>query len=94
MDKYSIPQYIDEPMKILIWTLDVVIAFIVPVGIAIFFFNQPIIGALFSCVIVYGLKKIKGEQGHYFIFNVMYWYLPDTGVLKATPPSNVRELIG
>lgn len=93
-EKYSIPQYIDEPMKLIIWTVDEVLAFLVPVGIATAFFNQPLIGLIISALIVYGLHKIKGEQGHYFMFHLMYWYLPNTGQLKVTPPSYVRKLLG
>lgn len=93
-DKYSIPQYIDEPMKFVIWTVDEVLAFLIPIGISTAVFNQPLIGLIISSLIVYGLHKVKGEQGHYFMFHLIYWFFPDSGQLKATPPSYVRELIG
>lgn len=93
-EKYSIPQYIDEPVKFIIWTVDEVLAFIVPVGLATAVFNQPLMGLLVASLLCFGLRKVKGEQGHYFMFHLMYWLLPDTKQLKATPPSYVRELIG
>jgi len=40
------------------------------------------------------IKKFKGEQGHFYLIHLAYWYLPDIIQFKVTPPSYVREYLG
>jgi conjugal transfer pilus assembly protein TraL len=92
-DKYYIPRYIDEPTKIILWTVDEFIAFMVPFLILFLCFNAPITAVAIGMALVLALKKIKGEHGHYFLLNVMYWYLPEMVKFKQTPPSYMRNFI-
>lgn len=94
MDKYHIPQHLDEPLKFLLWTMDEIISFALPFALLTFLYNQVLIGGAIGAALVYGLKKLKGEQGHYYLFNLIYWYLPPLTKMKVTPPSHLRELIG
>lgn len=94
MDKNHVPQHLDEPMRIILWTIDELIVFIAPFFILLWVFNQTILGVALGIFLVLGLRKIKGEQGHYFLFSIMYWHLPVAVRFKATPPSFYREFLG
>ncbi len=56
--------------------------------------KQPDYRSSFRWHAAFSLKKVKGEQGHYFLYHVMYWYLPTMFHLKKTPPSYIREWVG
>lgn len=92
-DKYYIPQNLDQPIRVYLLTLDELILLIVPI-IAGFIFNQMLLGIGLGLACVFGIKKVKGEQGHYYLINLMYWYLPDLVKFKVTPPSHIREYLG
>ncbi len=94
MDKYYIPRYLDEPMKIAFMTLDEGVSLVVPLLLGLFLFNAPIIGIVIGATLVITLKTIKGEEGHYFIFHAAYWHLPSLIKFRSTPPSNMREILG
>lgn len=94
MSPYHIPQYLDEPFKIILWTIDEFLLFLIPFLVLMFVFGSPLWGIMVGAVGMVIVRRIKGEQGHYFIFNVMYWYLPALIQFKATPPSYLRQLLG
>jgi len=94
MDKNHIPQYLDEPMRLILWTLDEAAAFFVPFFILLWVFNQTVLGVIIGTALVLVLKRLKGEQGHYFIYSLMYWHLPAVVRFKSTPPSHYREFLG
>ena len=94
MEKYYMPRFLDEPWKIAFFTLDEVLVITIPVLLGLLVFNAPVIAMGVSSVCVTLLKKLKGEEGHYFIRQLVYWYLPPILFLKATPPSYVREILG
>ena len=94
MDKYYIPQHLDEPFRLILWTLDEFVVFLAPFVLCLFFLNSPLIGLFIGACLLFGLKRLKGEQGHYFIYNLAYWYCPVFIRLKATPPSYQRTLLG
>lgn len=93
-DKYHIPQHLDEPFKLILWTVDELIALFLPFLILMLCFNSPITGLVVGGICLIVLKKLKGEQGHFFIHNLMYWYLPAMIRFKKTPPSHIREWLG
>ncbi len=93
-DKQRVPQYLDEPFKIAVFTIDELIAFLIPL-ITLFIFGRYLITGFFvGGVCVYGLRKLKGEEGHYFLFSFLYWYLPEVRKMKFIPPSYQRDYIG
>lgn len=94
MDKHHVPQYLDEPIKIILWTIDEFIVFIVPCFILLWVFDQTILGVVVGVALVLALRKLKGEQGHYFLYSMMYWHLPAMIQFKSTPPSVYREFLG
>ena len=94
MDKYHIPQYLDEPLRILLLTVDELAFFFAPFLLSLLVFSQPLLGGVIGGALVFILKRIKGEQGHYFIYNLIYWYLPPMMRFKSTPPSHLRMILG
>ncbi len=94
MDKYHIPKYLDAPFKVVLWTWDELVGFFVPFLTCFWLLNSPVSGVVLGCCFVAGLKKIKGEEGHYFIAHLAYWHLPPLVKYKATPSSCFREILG
>ncbi len=94
MEKTHIPQYLDEPTRIILWTIDELLFFLIPFLILFWGFDQVILGVAIGVALVFGLRKLKGEQGHYFLYSVMYWHLPAMVRFKSTPPSYYREFLG
>jgi len=94
MDKYTIPQHLDSPFKVILWTWDEAVAFSVPFFTLFLLMNSPLIGVGVGIFLVFLLKKMKGEEGHYFLAHMAYWHLPPLIRYKVTPPSYIREIIG
>jgi len=94
MDKYQIPQHLDEPMRFFLLTPDELACFVLPFFLMMLVFDQTILGLMIGAGLVFGLKRLKGEQGHYFIYNLMYWHLPSVIKFRITPPSHIREYLG
>lgn len=94
MDKYHIPQKLNEPFKVILWTVDELAVFLIPFFSLFLFFNSPLCALGLGGTLLYVLKKMKGEEGHYFLLHAMYWYLPPVLFLKATPHSVIREYLG
>lgn len=93
-DKYNIPKYLDAPMKIFLLGIDEIILLIGVIFLGGYVFDQVVLSIMTGGGLVYWIKKIKGEQGHYFLLNWTYWYLPPVVLFKLTPPSYQREIIG
>ena len=94
MDKHYLPRYLDEPTKIMLWTWDEFFLLMGPAFLCIFILDTPVTGIVIGGLFLMGLKKIKGEHGHFFMHHLMYWYLPTLWSFKKTPPSFIREWIG
>lgn len=94
MDKFSIPKYLDEPARIALWTVDEVIAFVIPFLIFLVVIDAPLIGVIFSAAMSFLLRKLKGDNGYQYFYLMIYWYLPFGLNLKVTPPSCIRVYIG
>jgi conjugal transfer pilus assembly protein TraL len=93
-DKYYIPKAIDEPFRIYLLTLDEFLLLTLPILIIGFVFHQMVLGFMVGISAMWSIKKFKGEQGHYYIAHLAYWYLPPIVRFKATPPSYIRDYIG
>jgi conjugal transfer pilus assembly protein TraL len=93
-DKYHIPQSLDEPFRIFLLTCDELILLIAPIIIIGFFLNQMIVGFIVGLSAMFAIKKLKGEQGHYYLVNLAYWYLPPIVKFKVTPHSYIRDYLG
>lgn len=94
MDKYYIPQKLDAPFKIAMFTVFDLVVVLVPFFVIAFGFQKQILALIVSAALFLILKRIKGEEDNHFFKHFLYWHLPLSGFYKATPPSHVREIIG
>ncbi len=93
-DKYLIPQRLDDPELIGLWTLDEFIAMVVPFVWGILS-QHIVIGIGLGFLCWWGLKKAKGGRAASWLLHAAYWYLPASFVgLRATPPSFLRIMAG
>jgi len=88
------PTHLDAPFRIIIWTVDELAAFLLPFILLFFMMNAPIVAVVVGVAMVIGLRKLKGEEGHYFLAHLAYWYLPPLIRYRVTPPSHIRFLLG
>lgn len=93
-DKYFIPKTLEEPFRFILLTIDELLVFLCPLLVMGFMFNSMIVGFLIGGLLVLVIKKIKGEQGHYYLINLMYWHFPPVVKLRVTPPSYMRTFLG
>lgn len=94
MDKYYLPKMLDEPFRLYVLTLDELLVLVLPILLIGFIFQQMVMGFVIGVGGVSLLKKYKGEQGHYYLVHLAYWYLPQIVNFKVTPASYVREYVG
>lgn len=94
MDKYYIPKSLDEPFRIYLLTIDEFILLLLPIVVLGFILNQVMLGLMLGLSALFAIKKLKGEQGHFYFVYLAYWYLPPIVKFKATPPSYIRHYLG
>lgn len=90
----TIPSYLDEPERILLWTADEFLFLIFPLflGICFGYFITGMIGGVLLMTSYSRLKHYIGEQ---ILPGLIYWYFPlRFSRFKATPPSYIREYVG
>lgn len=94
IDKNYMPRHLDDPYKIAYFTIDEVIFLLVPFFLALLIFNSPFYGLMLGGAFVALIKKLKGQEGHYFIYHMAYWFLPQIIRFRSTPASYIREILG
>ena len=92
--QYLVPQRLDDPELIGLWTIDEFAGMIVPFAWGIL--TQHIflgIGLAFGAW--FALRKAKAGRAGSWVRHAAYWYLPSSVLgLRATPPSHCRVLAG
>lgn len=94
MDRYYMPKTLDEPFRIYILTIDELLLLVLPIVVIGFVFHQMVVGFVLGIGGLTLIKKFKGEQGHYYLFHLAYWHLPEMIQFYATPPSYIRDYLG
>jgi type IV conjugative transfer system protein TraL len=89
MDKHFMPNYLDEPMRIFVLTLDEAIALLIPTIALFFLAGSLLLGLALGTILMLILKHIKGSNGHYFLIRELYWRLPRI-LSNHLPPSHQR----
>jgi conjugal transfer pilus assembly protein TraL len=93
-DQHLILHHLDDPLRILHWTIDEAVTIILPTffGLGV---ERPLIGLILAGGGVWGLKSTKKRFGLSTLRHALYWYLPrNKRKLPHTPPSYIREYIG
>lgn len=100
MDQYAqktlalMPAFLNEPEKIIRWTIGELVLFLAPLFVIGFFFSW-ILGLIVSLILYKGLKRLTtGPYGN-LLFAVDYWFMPFSRKrYKAIAPSHIKEWIG
>ncbi len=92
---YYIPKYLDEPERIMFWSIDEIIVMLVPMIVIGFCFNHFIHALLVSTIALLNWKRFKGSEQANLHLYILYWFYPHcvTG-LKATPKSYIKTYFG
>lgn len=88
------PQTLDQPFRIFLLTIDELIVLLGPILLIGFFLAQMLLGFAIGILAMLAVKKLKGEQGHFYLVNLAYWYLPPLIKFRATPASYIRDYLG
>ena len=72
MDKYYIPQNLDAPFKIAMFTIFDLTVTLIPFFVIAFLFHKQIVAFLVSVGIYFVLRRIKGDEDHHF--TVSFWF--------------------
>lgn len=92
-NRHVILNYVDTPLKFLLWTVNEIVMLVVPcfIGIVI---DQFALGVIVCVGYFWGYKKYKRRFGKGQFQAVRYWYLPNDSRFKSIPPSFRREYLG
>ena len=94
VQKYKTPQYLNEPYRLIVFTLDEIfigIATVYLVGVACgFVMTSLALASLF----LFMMKRIKGNEGPFYYVHLFYWFFSLSPKVRATPPSWIREFLG
>jgi len=94
LTRHVILNYVDSPVKWLVWTTGEVCLFLAPLFGGLFF-NQLIAGCIISFLNYRVFKWYCRQFGKDQLQAVCYWYLPHAAKrYPAIPPSYIREYIG
>ena len=93
-DPYIVPQRLDDPERIGLWTLDEFLVLAVPFGWGILS-QHVLLGLVGAAGAWFAFRKAKNGRASSWIIHWAYWHLGAGFVpLKATPPSHCRLLAG
>lgn len=93
-ETHIILHHLDDPLRILKWTVDEALIIIVPpfIGLGA---DQPLLGFVMAAAGFWSIKRFKERIGMGFFKQWIYWYLPHNyKKLKTFPPSYIREYVG
>lgn len=92
--RYKTPQYLDEPYRLIIFTLDEVFIMGFTIYILGFVCGFIITSLFLSCILTFLARRMKGNEGPYFYLHMLYWHFSLSPGLRMTPPSWIREFLG
>ena len=91
-NKYYIPKYIDEPFRVIFFTLDecAIVGTILGFSFAI---GHEAIGFVAALGAYLGYSKLKGKESSSFLLRSVYWYL-GFGPSGCVPKAKQRKFKG
>lgn len=92
--RYKTPQYLGEPYRLIVFTLDEVFAAIITIYLVGSVCDLLVTSLFLAVFFLYLLRKAKGNEGPCFYVQIFYWYFSLSPKLAATPPSWIREYLG
>ncbi len=92
--KYTMVDYLDEPERILCFTVDEFMCLILPIGVGIQT-HHGLLGFLAGLGMTSLIRKLKANDSDGLVQRLLYWYFPSVvNRLKHLPPSHVRQYMG
>ncbi|MDF3047694.1 MAG: traL [Candidatus Midichloriaceae bacterium] len=94
LESFYIPRTLDEPTRILFWSIDEALIMIAPTGLGIIL-GHTLIGMAIGMGCFLGWRKLKGAKQANYILYMAYWWLPECLFkFKKTPASYYRVYVG
>lgn len=94
-EAYYIPKNLDEPERIMFWSIDEIFVILVPIIIIGFCFDHFIHSLLVSVIALLNWKKFKGSEQANLHLYMLYWFYPYWVTrLSATPRSYIKTYFG
>ncbi len=93
MSKYYIPKYLDEPFRIIIFTVDEFAVTFVSL-IFVWFFVNDLIGLVAGGVAYFFYIKFKRRESSAYFKRTLYWTYGMARHLKILPNRNIKHLKG
>lgn len=93
MTRHVILNYVDSPLKILLWTVPELLMLVMPILFGLMV-DQLTLGIAVIFLYFWASKKYRQHFGKGQFHAVKYWYFPKDRRFKALPPSYIREYIG
>ncbi len=94
LERYYIPKRLDEPERLLFWSIDEACLMIVPIFMGIIV-GYTTTGILIGITFYLQWRKLKGNNQANVIRSLAYWVLPSSiFYLKKTPASHLRLFVG
>lgn len=92
--KYRMVEYLDEPERILFFTIDEFLSLMIPIAMGIKT-HHLLLGLLAGIALVSLIHKLKANDSHAFVQRMLYWYFPpQLSKVKHISPSCYRSFIG
>lgn len=90
---YRISRYLDEPVRLMLWSADEWIAWMGPL-VGLYVMTGGLLWGLgVGGVALFLLKKFKSDHGLGYGRIWWYWYFPEVKRWACIPPSYVREYL-
>lgn len=94
LEKFYIPKYLDEPFRLLFWTVDESIFLFIPIGLGIHL-GYTVTGIFLGVIGLLSWKRAKGGDDSNKLQSLLYWHFPSSFCrLKVTPASYQRFFLG
>lgn len=92
-DKHLLLHHLDDPLRILKWTLDEAGIILLPPFLSLLI-ESPLLGFVVSGGGYWALRQIKKRFGLGTLKHALYWYFPhNSRRFKKIPPSHIREYL-
>lgn len=93
MNRHIILNYVDTPLRLLLWTVPEILMMIGPFFLGLLL-EQLSLGVLVSIGYFYVCKKYQQRFGKGQFHAVQYWYFPTSRRFQSLPSSYLREYLG
>ena len=92
--KYQMVEYLDEPERILFFTVEEFVGLMFPMGVGIQS-EHGLLGMVVGVSLCGLIRRFKSKEGAGFLQRIMYWHFPGLfNRLRRAPSASVRRYMG